>query len=111
MILEEIDGDVKLSLRGQALSVGSTIADHDYALVSIVGNGKATFRIDPSCTVELKAVNVAAYPADEGALTETQVAQIVATEPVAQQLEVTAESTVKAVEAPVKVSSKKPAAE
>ena len=111
MILEEIDGDVKVSLKGQALSVGSTIEDADYQLVSIVGNGKATFRVDPSCTVELKAVNVAAYPADEGALTETQVAQVVASAPVPQQIEIIAESTVKAVEAPVKVSSKKPAAE
>ena len=110
MILEEIDGDVKLSLRGQALSVGSTIADHDYALVSIVGNGKATFRVDPSCTIELKATTVAAYKADDNALTETQVAQVVASAPVPRQIEITAESTVNAVETAVKVSSKESAA-
>jgi hypothetical protein len=106
MILEEIDGDVKLSLRGQPVSVGSTIADHDYALVSIVGNGKATFRVDPSCTIELKATKVAAYEADEGALTETQVAQVVASAPAPQEIQITAESTVNAVETAVKVGSK-----
>ena len=110
MILEEIDGDVKLSLRGQALAIGSTIADHDYPLVSIVGNGKATFRVDPSCTVELKAAKVAAYEADEGALTQAQVAQVVASTPAPKEIQITAESTVNAVETAVKVASKESAA-
>lgn len=56
MILEEIDGDVKVVLNGKALAVGNDIPDAHYALVSVIGKGKATFRVDPSCTVEVKGI-------------------------------------------------------
>lgn len=59
MILEEIDGDVKVVLNGKPLTVGSEIADAQYPLVSVIGKGKATFRVDPSCTLEVKGVEVA----------------------------------------------------
>jgi hypothetical protein len=56
MILEEIDGDVKVVLNGKTLAIGDSIENHQYALVAVLGKGKATFRVDPSCTVEVKGV-------------------------------------------------------
>ena len=56
MILEEIDGDVKVVLNGKTLAIGDSIEDHQYALVAVLGKGKATFRVDPSCTIETKGV-------------------------------------------------------
>ena len=58
MILEEIDGDVKVVLNGKALSINDSIEDAQWPLVAVVGKGKATFRVDPSCTVEVKGVAV-----------------------------------------------------
>ena len=59
MILEEIDGDVKVVLNGKTLAIGDSIEDHQYALVAVLGKGKATFRVDPSCTIETKGVETA----------------------------------------------------
>jgi hypothetical protein len=59
MILEEIDGDVKVVLNGKTLAIGDSIEDHQYALVAVLGKGKATFRVDPSCTIETKGVEAA----------------------------------------------------
>jgi len=59
MILEEIDGDVKVVLNGKTLAIGDNIEDHQYALVAVLGKGKATFRVDPSCTIETKGVETA----------------------------------------------------
>ena len=56
MILEEIDGDVKVVLNGKTLLVGKTIEDSQWPLVAVIGKGKATFRVDPSCTIEVKGV-------------------------------------------------------
>lgn len=56
MILEEIDGDVKVVLNGKALAVGNSIEDSQWPLVGVIGKGKATFRVDPSCTIEVKGV-------------------------------------------------------
>ena len=56
MILEEIDGDVKVVLNGKTLAIGDNVEDHQYALVAVLGKGKATFRVDPSCTIETKGV-------------------------------------------------------
>jgi len=56
MILEEIDGDVKVVLNGKILAIGDSVEDHQYALVAVLGKGKATFRVDPSCTIETKGV-------------------------------------------------------
>ena len=58
MILEEIDGDVKVVLNGKALSINDSIEDAQWPLVAVLGKGKATFRVDPSCTVEVKGVAV-----------------------------------------------------
>ena len=58
MILEEIDGDVKVVLNGKALAIGDSIEDAQWPLVAVLGKGKATFRVDPSCTVEVKGVAV-----------------------------------------------------
>jgi hypothetical protein len=58
MILEEIDGDVKVVLNGKSLSVNDSIEDAQWPLVAVLGKGKATFRVDPSCTVEVKGVEV-----------------------------------------------------
>jgi hypothetical protein len=58
MILEEIEGNVKVSLNGKALAVGDTIEDSQYPLVYAEGKGKAIFRVDPSCTVECKGVEI-----------------------------------------------------
>jgi len=63
MILEEIDGDVKVVLNGKALAVGDTIEDSQHPLVAVIGKGKATFRVDPSCTVEIKGVEAVAEAA------------------------------------------------
>lgn len=72
MILEEIDGDVKVVLNGKALAVGNSIEDSQWPLVGVIGKGKATFRVDPSCTVEVKGVvaaveDVAPVPAKAAA--------------------------------------------
>ena len=56
MILEEIDGDVKVVLNGKTLAIGDSIEDHQYALVAVLGKGKATFRVDPNCTIQTKGV-------------------------------------------------------
>jgi len=61
MILEEIDGDVKVVLNGKNLTVGDTIEDNQYRLVTVIGTGKATFRVDTNCTVETKGTK----PAEE----------------------------------------------
>ena len=58
MILEEIDGDVKVVLNGKALSINDSIEDGQWPLVAVLGKGKATFRVDPSCTAEVKGVAV-----------------------------------------------------
>jgi hypothetical protein len=56
MILEDIDGNVKVVLNGKTLVVGNIIQDSQWPLVAVIGKGKATFRVDPSCTVEVKGV-------------------------------------------------------
>ena len=95
MILEEIEGTVSVMYAGKTLSVGDSAEDYSKG-VFVVGSGKAIFRIDPCATFEIKGVEAesAAAPA-----------------PAPVEIQLTAESTVKAVEAPVKVASKAPAAE
>ena len=82
MILEEIDGDVKVVLNGKALAVGNSIEDSQWPLVGVIGKGKATFRVDPSCTVEVKGVvatveNVAPVPVKAAAKAEAAPAVVV----------------------------------
>jgi hypothetical protein len=56
MILEQIDGNVKVVLNGNTLAIGANIEDSQWPLVSVLGVGKATFRVDPNCTVERMGV-------------------------------------------------------
>ena len=58
MILEEITGDARVVLNGNTLSVGSIIEDSQYPLVSVIGKGTASFRVDPNCTVDVKGVAI-----------------------------------------------------
>ena len=60
MILERIDGDVKVVLNGRTLTVGDNIEDSQYPLVAAFGKGKAIFRVDANCTVERKGVDAPA---------------------------------------------------
>ena len=53
MILEQIEGNVKVTFAGKALVVGDTVDDYSKAL-SVIGTGKAVFRIDPNATFEIK---------------------------------------------------------
>jgi hypothetical protein len=52
MILEQIDGDVKVVLNGRTLVIGDSIEDSQWPLVAVLGVGKSTFRVDANCTVE-----------------------------------------------------------
>jgi hypothetical protein len=54
MILEEINGDVRVVLNGRTLAVGDSIEDSQYSLVAVLGVGKAMFRVSPNTTTELK---------------------------------------------------------
>ena len=76
MILEEIDGDVKVVLNGKTLAIGDSIEDHQYALIAVLGKGKATFRVDPSCTVEVKGVAVVVEEAAPKAAPKVEAAPV-----------------------------------
>jgi len=52
MIFERIDGEVKAILNGKTLSIGDSIEDTQWPLVSVIGIGKVIFRVDPNCAVE-----------------------------------------------------------
>lgn len=60
MILEEIDGNVKVTvLRGNGIAVvavGEYISDHESSTISVIGAGKAVIRVDPSCTFDIKGI-------------------------------------------------------
>ena len=55
MILEEIEGSVRIMYAGKVLSVGDSADDYSKN-VFVVGTGKAIFRVDSSCTFEVKGV-------------------------------------------------------
>lgn len=59
MILEEIEGSVKVTLAGKTLSIGENVADYAKGIL-VIGTGKAIFRVDPSATFEVKGVEVVA---------------------------------------------------
>ena len=52
MILENITGEVKVTVGNKAVAVGDTIEDAEYSNVSVIGKGKAVFRVDPNSTIE-----------------------------------------------------------
>lgn len=86
MILEEIDGDVKVVLNGKTLSINDSIADAQWPLVAVLGKGKATFRVDPSCTVEVKGVAVVVEEAAPAPKAVPKAAPKVEAAPVAEQV-------------------------
>jgi hypothetical protein len=53
MILEEIDGDIKVIFNKKTLVVGDSVEDSQYALIDVLGIGKAIFRTGPSTTTEI----------------------------------------------------------
>ena len=77
MILEEIDGDVKVVLNGKTLAIGDTIEDNQYPFVGVSGKGKAVFRVDPSCTVECKGVEIIVETDSPAAVVESVVVKTV----------------------------------
>jgi hypothetical protein len=86
MILEEIDGDVKVVLNGKSLSVNDSIEDAQWPLVAVLGKGKATFRVDPSCTVEVKGVEVVVEEAAPAPKAAPKAAPKVEAAPVAERV-------------------------
>jgi hypothetical protein len=86
MILEEIDGDVKVVLNGKSLSVNDSIEDAQWPLVAVLGKGKSTFRIDPSCTVEVKGVEVVVEEAAPAPKAAPKAAPKVEAAPVAERV-------------------------
>lgn len=56
MILEETEGNVVVTLEGKQVVVGTYFEDSMYPAVSVLGTGKAIFRVDPSSTVERKGL-------------------------------------------------------
>jgi len=87
MILEEIDGDVKVVLNGKTLAIGDSIEDHQYAFVAVLGKGKATFRVDPSCTIETKGVEAAVEAVAPKPIPKTKITAAAKTEVVTEVLE------------------------
>jgi len=55
MILEELEGNVKVTFAGKTLSVGDSADDYSKGVL-VIGTGKAIFRLDPSATFEVKGV-------------------------------------------------------
>ena len=80
MILEEIEGSVRIMYAGKVLSVGDSADDYSKG-VFVVGAGKAIFRVDPSSTFEIKGVEGESYseaaPAPAPAPAPTKAAPVV----------------------------------
>ena len=60
MILEEIEGSVTVTYAGKTLRIGDSADDYSKG-VFVVGAGKAIFRVDSSCTFEVKGVQGESY--------------------------------------------------
>jgi NADPH:quinone reductase-like Zn-dependent oxidoreductase len=60
MILEEIEGSVRIMYAGKVLSVGDSADDYSKG-VFVFGAGKAIFRVDPNSTFEIKGVEAEAH--------------------------------------------------
>lgn len=64
MILEEINGSVVVTViretgNMQQLAVGDYFSDHERSSLSVVGKGSILVRVDPSCTLEFRGVEIA----------------------------------------------------
>jgi hypothetical protein len=59
MILEEIQGDVKVTIikengKTVAVAINDYISDHESSTICVIGEGKAVIRVDPNCTFEIR---------------------------------------------------------
>ena len=102
MILEEIDGDVKVFIKtgtgSTELTVGQEINPAEAAAIYVVGVGKATVRVDSNCTYELKGKvweEPPVVPVPEPEITETAPVFQPAPEPVETPAETPAEEPAK----------------
>jgi hypothetical protein len=62
MILEQIEGDVKVILDGQILAIGDSFEDDKYSFAAVVGIGKAIFRTSLNTTTERIAAEMVSIP-------------------------------------------------
>lgn len=100
MILEEIIGSVVATIirengGSHQLAVGDYFSDHERSSLTVTGKGSITVRVDENCTLEFRGVE----PATETAVVE----------PIPETIQVVAEDTVAATEAPVIVKPVKAA--
>jgi hypothetical protein len=96
MILENITGEVKVTIGNKAIAVGDTVEDAEYASVVVAGKGKAVFRVDPNTTIERYGVKSEAVAAPKPA--PVKVAPVEAA-PVAERVTETVETPGKTAEA------------
>ena len=64
MILEEINGAVVATIIRetggmQQLAVGDYFSDHERSSLTVIGKGSILVRVDPSCTLEFRGVEIA----------------------------------------------------
>ncbi len=101
MILEEINGSAVATIIRETggmyeLKVGDYFSDHERSSLTVVGKGTVTVRVDPSCTLEFRGVELGG---------ETEVAPIAEAMPVVQEVAV-ADTVAVVEEAPVIINPK-----
>lgn len=106
MILEEITGDVVVTVMKEngttaVVAIGDYISDHESSTVCVTGIGKATVRVDPSCTFDIKGV-VAEVAEQAPVATPTPTPAPVEAAPVAEVVAPTVEATSEVTETPAK---------
>lgn len=109
MILEEINGSVVATVVRetggmQELAVGDYFSDHERSSLTVVGKGSIIVRVDPSCTLEFRGVEIAPETP------EVIEAVVPVAEAIPQTQEVVVEDKVAATEAPVIINPKAPKA-
>lgn len=105
MILEEINGSVVATVIRetggmQELKVGDYFSDHERSSLTVVGKGSIIVRVDPSCTLEFRGVEIAPETP------EVIEAVVPVAEAIPQTQEVVVEDKVAATEAPVIINPK-----
>ena len=106
MILEEVTGDIVVTVMKEngataVVAIGDYISDHESSTICVTGVGKATVRVDPSCTFDIKGVvgevvEQAPVPTPEPTPAPVEAA------PVAEVVAPTVEATSEVAEAPTK---------
>ena len=104
MILEEVTGDVVVTVMKEngataVVAIGDYISDHESSTICVTGVGKATVRVDPSCTFDIKGV---VAEVAEQAPVATPTSAPVEAAPVAEVVAPTVEATSEVAEAPTK---------